>query len=195
MLIKSHTEPKQAFHSIFNELKQSSSDSRHPFRYMSLATFDKDRQESNIRMVILREVRKDKSLLAYTDVRTSKFADLSSLNKATLLFWHDRHKVQVTMKAEAELHHNDEVASQYWKQDVHGPARKAYTPLVRPGTPISEPVEAYSWPEEYTDEHFGVLIFKPYHLQILQLKGKEHLRLQFTRQNSDKEWPGGWIAP
>lgn len=195
MLIKPHTDPQQAFHSIFNELKQSSSDSRHPFRYMTVSTFNPFRKEPGIRMVILREVRKDKSLLAYTDVRTDKFEELSSLDKAALLFWHDRHKVQVTIKAEVELHHSDEVASQYWKQDVHGPARKAYTPLIIPGTPISEPGEAHSWPEEYTDEHFAVLNFKPYHLQILQLKGKEHLRLQFTREDADEEWTGGWIAP
>lgn len=195
MFVKPTTDPQQAFHTIFNELKKASSDSRHPFRYLSLATFDPTEQEPNIRMVILREVLKDKSMVAYTDTRTAKFKELSELDKASLLFWHDRHKVQVTLKAEAELHHLDDIATDYWKKDVHGPARKAYTPVIEPGTPVENPTEAHSWPDEYTEEHFGVLIFKPYDLQILQLKGKEHLRLHYSKDSKGNEWSGGWIAP
>lgn len=195
MLIKSKTNPEQAFSTVMNELKKGSSDSRHPFRYLSLATFDPQNKEPNIRMLILREVQKDKSLVLYTDNRTDKVKELEHLNNAALLFWHDHHKVQVTVKASIELHRNDEVSQQYWKQDVHGPAQKAYTPLIEPGAVIEQPSEAHSWPEEYTDEHFCVINCIPYEIQILQLGGKKHSRLQFQRAEDTEEWSGGWIAP
>lgn len=195
MLIKSKTKPEQAFSTVINELKKGSSDSRHPFRYLSLATFDPQSQEPNIRMLILREVQKDKSLVLYTDKRTDKVKELERLNNAALLFWHDHHKVQVTVKSTIELHRNNDVSQQYWKQDVHGPAQKAYTPIIEPGTAIEQPSEAHSWPEEYTDEHFCVINCIPYEIQILQLGGKKHSRLQFLKDEDTGEWSGGWIAP
>lgn len=194
MLVKPHLKPRQVLHTIYNELKKGSSDSRHPFRYLSLATFDEKDRESGIRMVVLREVLKDDSIIAYTDSRTDKVEELTALNQAALLFWHDRHKVQVTVKAKVMLHRKDDVAETYWKKDVHGPARKAYTPLMAPGTPIDNPAEAHHWPEKYTGEYFCVLMFKPYDIQILQLNGKEHFRLQFKREE-EEAWNGGWIAP
>jgi len=195
MLIKAKTQPGQAFSTVINELKKGSSDSRHPYRYVSLASFDPVKEESNIRMLINRETKKDGTLTLYTDSRTAKVKELKALNKSALLFWHDHHKVQVTLKAEVVIHHNDEVAEEYWKSDVHGAAQKAYTPLVSPGTSIDSPDEAHSWPGEFSSEHFCVLKCLPYEIEILQLAGKEHLRLKFYRGGHDEEWEGGWIAP
>lgn len=195
MLIKPQTKLHQAFASVINEFKKGSTDSRHPFRYLSLASFNPDQQESNIRMVILREVSKDGMITLYTDIRTNKVKELQAIENAALLFWHDHHKVQVTVKANIVLHHNDEIAEQYWKKDVHGAAQKAYTPLIAPGTSIEDPKEAHKWPEEYTDEHFCVIKCIPYEMDILQLSGKEHLRLKYTREDAEAEWEGGWIAP
>lgn len=195
MLIQATMKPKRALSTILKELGKGSSDSRHPFRYVSLASYNPERQETNIRMLVLREVREDGTVILYTDVRTEKVREMSAIQNAGLLFWHERHKVQVTVKADAVLHHNEEISEEYWKKDVHGPAQKAYTPLVAPGTSISEPAEAYRWPEEYTDEHFCVIRCIPREIQILQLGGKEHLRLQFSRDGVEKEWEGGWIAP
>jgi general stress protein 26 len=195
MLIKAKTKPEQAFSTVINELKKGSVDSRHPYRYVSLATFNPDREESNIRMLINREIKKDGTLTLYTDSRTEKVKELKALQKSALLFWHDHHKVQVTLKAEVAIHHNDEVAEDYWKSDVHGAAQKAYTPLVAPGTNIDRPAEAHSWPGEFSSENFCVLKCIPYEIEILQLAGKEHLRLKFKRDGDGAEWEGGWIAP
>ena len=195
MLIKSKTKPKQAFSTIINELNKGSSDSRHPFRYVSLASFDLDEQETNIRMLIIREVRKDGTIILYTDSRTNKVKELKNLHNAALLFWHDHHKVQLTVKADVVLHHNDDITEQYWKKDVHGAAQKAYTPEVAPGTSIEDPTEAHAWPDEFSDEYFCVIKCIPYQMEILQLSGKEHFRLLFEREDAESEWQGGWIAP
>jgi len=201
MLIKHHIEPKQAFSDVLNELRKGSSDSRHPFRYVSLASFNADKQESNIRMLILREVDKDGTLTLYSDARTSKVKELKQVQQSALLFWHDYHKVQVTMKSEVRLHHRDETSEDYWNKDVHGAARKAYTPLVEPGEVIENPKAAHQWPEEFSSEHFCVIRCVPYEIDILQLAGKKHLRLRFLRnQNTDgdaakDDWKGEWVAP
>lgn len=195
MLIKEKMKPGQVLGNIINELRKGSSDSRHPFRYVSLASFNSDEQEPNIRMLILREVSEDGTVTLYTDERTNKVSELKMFQKSALLFWHDYHKVQVTMKAEVKLHNRDETALQYWKKDVHGAAQKAYTPLVAPGTVLDNPGEAYSWPEEYHSDHFCVMRCIPYELEILQLAGKKHLRLRFLRKEKAEEWNGEWIAP
>lgn len=195
MLIKAEQSPQQSLSKVMKELAKGSSDSRHPFRYATLASYNPDEQEPNIRMLILREVAGDGTITMYTDARTSKFAELQAHMNSALLFWHDYHKVQVTFKAETKIHHSDEVAEHYWKKDVHGAAQKAYTPLVAPGTSITEPGEAHSWPDDFHNEHFCVIKCMPYELEILQLAGKKHLRLKYTRSEANADWEGGWIAP
>ncbi len=195
MLVKATSNPSGVLKNVFREVKKGTSDSRHPFRYLSLATFDEEQRETNLRMLVVRELRDDHSILLYTDSRTDKVEELTGLNRASLLFWHDHHKVQLTLKTEVEIHQGDELAEHYWKSDVHGGAQKAYTPVVAPGTEIEDPKKAHRWPEEYSDEYFCVLRCVPYEMQVLQLGGKEHLRLQFRRPSADGEWQGGWIAP
>lgn len=146
-------------------------------------------------MLINREITEDGTLTLYTDSRTSKVQELQENGKAAMLFWHDHHKVQVTLKAEVGIHHKDDIAENYWKSDVHGAAQKAYTPVVSPGECIDNPSDAHNWPDEFSSDYFCVLKCVPFELEILQLAGKEHLRLKFSRENRDEEWEGGWIAP
>lgn len=195
MLIKQDIDPKQALSRIMQELRKGSADSRHPFRYVSLASFDTEKQEPNIRMLVLREVGPAGTVTLYSDSRTNKVKEIQAHQNSALLFWHDRHKVQVTMKTRTVLHHQNDKALDYWNKDVHGPAQKAYTPLVAPGSEINKPSEAYRWPDSYTNDHFCVLQCEPFELEILQLAGKEHLRLRFKRKIKEGDWQGGWIAP
>lgn len=195
MIITSDTDPRGVLQKIARELDNGSSDSRHPFRYLSLATVDTEMSAPNIRMVILREITDDWRIFAYTDARSTKVEELKQLNRAALLFWHPHHKTQVTLTARVTLHQDDEVAQKYWQQDVHGPARKAYTPLVSPGTVIDRPEEAHRWPESYSMDHFCVLECELVDLQVLQINGKEHRRLSFQREGHTDTWTGQWIAP
>lgn len=195
MIISANATPDEVQKKIFQELRKGSSDSRHPFRYFSLATHDINKEEPNIRMVILRKISDDWRIFVYTDARTAKVDELKQLDRAALLFWHPHHKTQATFKTTATLHHNNEVAQDFWKQDVHGPAQKAYSPLVSPGTEIDRPEDAYQWPEEYDSSHFCVLELRPYNLQVLQIERKKHRRLSCEWKEEAKEWSGKWIAP
>lgn len=195
MIISSNTDPATALAKTHKELQKGSGDSRHPFRYLSLSSYNTEDREPNIRMVILREIADDWRIFIYTDVRTSKVNELQQLNRAALLFWHSYHKTQVTLKTTVSLHHNDDTAEKYWKKDVHGSAQKAYTPLVAPGSEIEKPEEAHQWPENFTMEHFCVLECDPFDLQILQINGKEHRRLAFQRTDHTDSWDSQWIAP
>ena len=195
MLLDANTKPLNAKKKIVEELLKGASDSRHPFRYVTMATLDPDKGESGIRMLVLREVRGQDNIILYTDSRTEKVDHLQACNRASLLFWHDRHKVQVTAKCDVVIHHQDEMSEKYWKGDVHGAAQKAYTPTVSPGTSIDNPGQAHEWPDEYSDEYFCVLECKPYEMQILQLAGKEHYRIQLDREDEHDDWKASWIAP
>lgn len=195
MIVTNNTDPQTVLQKISRELQKGSSDSRHPFRYLSLATVDAEANEPNIRMVILRDITEDWRIFAYTDARTSKVKELQQLNRAALLFWHPHHKTQLTLKATVTLHQNNDVTEKYWNQDVHGPAQKAYTPLVSPGTAIDSPEEAHRWPENYSMDHFCVLECDLFDMQVLQINGKEHRRLAFQKDTDASLWKGQWIAP
>ncbi|HEX6981585.1 MAG TPA: pyridoxamine 5'-phosphate oxidase family protein [Balneolaceae bacterium] len=195
MIITGNIEPQNVLTKTHRELKKGSSDSRHPFRYSSLATHNPETNEPNVRMVILREVAEDWSTIIYTDARSAKVEEIKQLGRAALLFWHSHHKVQLTMKVNVKLHQNDETAEQFWSKDVHGPARKAYTPLTAPGTVVPSPEKAHDWPEEFSMEHFCVLECVPFDIQVLQINRKEHRRLRFQRNEESELWEGQWIAP
>ncbi len=195
MLISKDLPSEKSRNIVLRELKKGTSDSKHDFRYLSLATVDPEKQEPSIRMLVLREVDNNWSFILYTDARTAKVDELLKNDKASLLFWHSYHKVQVTVKTNIRVHHKNETALDYWKKDVHSQAQKAYTPIVSPGTPIEQPEDAYKWPDEYTPANFCVLECIAKELQLLQISGKEHIRHHFTRPDADKDWSGGWIAP
>lgn len=195
MLISKDLPPQKARNAVLKELKKGTSDSKHDFRYLSMATVDPENLEPSVRMLVLRGVRDDWSFILYSDARTAKIDELLKNDKASLLFWHSYHKVQVSVKATVKVHHNNETALDYWKKDVHGQAQKAYTPEVSPGTPIDKPEDAYNWPDEYTPANFCVLECIANDLQLLQISGKEHIRHHFKRADADSDWSGGWIAP
>ena len=194
MIIANNSAPKDILQKTLRELHKGSKDSRHPFRSFSLATFDTDAQMPNNRTVILRQVTNDWRLHIFTDNRSRKVEELSGQNKAALLFWHPYHKLQLRCHCSVNTHQNNDVAEQYWKQ-VRGPAQKAYTSLLAPGKPIDAPEEAYQWPEEHTMDHFCVLECIATHLQFLQMDGREHRRITFTRETPQDSWQGQWIVP
>lgn len=195
MLIPKDLPPQKARNTVLNELKKGTSDSKHDFRYLTMATVDPGTMEPSLRMLILRGLDSNWSFILYSDARTDKVDELLKNDKASLLFWHSYHKVQVTVKTSVTVHQNNETALDFWKKDVHGQAQKAYTPIISPGTPIEKPEEAYQWPDEFTPANFCVLECVATDLQLLQISGKEHIRHHFTRSDAEKDWSGGWIAP
>lgn len=190
MLLDFNKSLDEAWKDIRHEIHRGALDSKHPYRFITLTTLGKDQIHS--RWVVLRQVDDDLKLYIYSDYRTDKIRDIEERSLTQILLYHDKKKLQIRMQGDATVHHQNELARSHWK-NVQGIGKRAYTPLIAPGSPIEAPEDAHQWPENYTDEHFSVVTFEPIELDILQLNRMEHLRARFRK--SENEWNKSWIAP
>lgn len=190
MLINAANTLPEVFQLVFDEILLASKQPSHPFRFMSLATV---RQQSpDVRYVVLRSVGDRHQLVFFSDYRTEKIAHISENPNVSVLLYHPQKMVQVRIKATAAIHRNSELALYYWNS-VAQEARKAYNSSISPGTPLSQPEEAHSWPEVMGSDDFVVVEVVPSQLDVLQLNGLSHLRARFLREEDN--WDMQWVAP
>ncbi len=190
MLINKNDSLTEVIRNVKHELNRGALDSKHPFRFVCLGTLGSE--GPSMRYVVLREVTRQLELLIYTDKRSGKVTELAQNNSVSLLFYHPSKRVQLRVSGKAHLHQGDELASRHWDH-VQGESLKAYGPVVPPGTPISDPADAYNWPEHIDATNFTLIRIVPNHIDVLQLNGFEHLRVGMERSGPD--WEAHWLAP
>lgn len=189
MLFTENESPSEIWKSLSHELHRGALDSKHPFRYINLGTIGKTGPE--IRTVVVRSISKNLEFYIFTDLRSEKVNELRANASATLHFYHPGKRVQVRIKAKAEIHLGDTMSKELWAK-VQGEAQKAYTSILAPSTPISDPNEAFDWTGNGDDRFFTVLKFIPESIEALQLNGLRHLRILFTEKEN---WEGQWLVP
>lgn len=188
MLIEIDDTLEEVLKNVRHEIRRATLDKKHPFRFVVLGT------QSHLiamRYVVLRKVDEQFNLLLYTDYRSRKVNELIEVPKAQLLFYHPQKKIQVVVTCEATVHRGDEIAKTHW-QNVQGDGKKAYCSLKAPGEPVAAPEDAFDWDEDFTSGYFTVLSMKPTQIEVLQLRGLEHLRAIFEEQT---DWKGQWVVP
>lgn len=190
MLFHEQEALSEIFHSIRHELHRGALDHKHPFRYISLAT--QTGIELDLRYVVLREVDSDMNFYIFSDARTRKVLQATANPKVAILFYHPKKNVQIRIKGEATVHQQDDVSLAMWSK-VQGESKKAYNPVIAPGSRITHPEEAHQWPEIMNDENFTVIKISPNYIDALQLNAQKHLRVAFSKSNED--WEMNWIAP
>ncbi|WP_421870805.1 pyridoxamine 5'-phosphate oxidase family protein [Marinoscillum sp.] len=190
MLIDSSHTTGDVWQVVVQELRRAIVDHRHPFRFVVLGTTDG--REVSQRYVVLRDLDDSLNFYIFTDTRTQKVDHLNKLPNCSLLFYHDRKRVQIRINGVVELHQHAGLMERYW-QKVQGEAQKAYTRSKAPGTQISTWEEAHHWDESLDSEHFTVLKIIPAQVDVLQLNGLEHFRVRFSKLN--QEWTGQRLVP
>lgn len=195
MLIEKDTPLDKAFTNIHDQLKRAGVDTRHKFRFFSVATVtDSDNPIPHSRFVVLRSFYEDWSFEFYTDHRSSKVEEIEANPVISALFWDPSKRVQVRIEANVSLHNEDDIAAERWK-DVQGDAQKAYTSVPAPGKAIPSPGDAHIWPESHTSDYFTVAICTPTRIKTLQISGMEHLAFECSREEGSSAWKKTWIAP
>ena len=190
MLITNDSTLEEVWQVAWNYLKRAAVDKGHPMRYLTLGTLAGS--EVGLRMVVLREIQENDSLLMYTDARSAKVDQLHLHPKASILTYHPRHKVQIRLLGNTSLHHRDALAHSHWEK-VQGPPQKAYNSIMTPGSPINSPEQAHQWPKVMDERHFCVIQFQPMEIEVLQLNGLAHLRAEFKLKGEG--WVKSWIVP
>ena len=176
------------FKELVVEFKSCLSKNKHPFKYMTLSTIDKDLRPQS-RRVVLREVNDNLDCIIFTDSRTDKVKQIENNCHACILAYHPKKLLQ--LKLNGKLYPiEDSVEIKRLFQKVGEKALKDYTTLSSPGTPIASPDHVdYG---ERSQNHFLALKFVPDQWEALKLKRPHHLRAIFFKHN---DWKGQWLVP
>ncbi|PKD45157.1 hypothetical protein CWD77_06810 [Rhodohalobacter barkolensis] len=180
----------EAWERVLARINEAVTESGHPFRYVTLATVDKNNTPQQ-RTVVLRDFAKDRMFTIYTDSRSDKVFEIRDNDSVSLLFYDDEIKLQLRVSGSASVVKAGEEYKRNW--DTRGSkSPHSYTSVIPPGTVIKSPKEAYHWHLEGSP-NFCLIKIEAERMEFLQLDGVKHIRSEkIMGDNEDTEW---WIAP
>jgi len=175
---------------LWGVLAEAARPGAHPWRTPVLAT--RARGGAEARIVVLRGVTLPGfELIAFSDVRSPKVAELEAHPAATWLFYDPVQKVQLRAHSEVRMHYRDPVAQTYWHR-LPGEQRARYGATAAPGSPRTDP--NLPPPPEVGDEaQFAVLVATVRALDFLWVGRLPHRRARFRRIRV--RWTGSWVEP
>ena len=150
------------------------------------------------RIVVLRKSDQSNNLIQYhSDIRSNKIAKLKNNKNASMLFYDKDEKIQVRLKVECTVNHDNEITKESWLKTGHM-SRKCYLVDNGPGTESSSPTSGLK-PEldnfEFTMEqseagykNFTVIQCRIKSMEWLYLAAKGHRRARFDLETSKDAW-------
>ena len=191
----------QVLASTWAMLERGATHSTDPFHQPVLATGRSD--GCGLRTVILRHADEtERTLICYSDDRSTKIAEIEQSGCAGWLFYHPRKMIQVRIHGRATVHTTDAIADELWKH-VKGFTRLSFCTEKAPGTPLSKPSSGLSerllkdlpnLMSSYAGrDHFAAIIGRVKVLDWLQLRPSGNVRARF--QWKDDRLDASWIVP
>ncbi|WGK65081.1 pyridoxamine 5'-phosphate oxidase family protein [Croceiramulus getboli] len=177
----------ELFVDLKHEIKMGYLKKRHPFRWVTLATTD-EQTGTRMRTVVLRDCREELNLLFYTDGRSTKIDQIKRDPRASVLLYHPKKLLQLTVYGKLLLHTSGPDYENRWA-GIPEKSRKDYITERPPGSPIANPDEV----DYQNKHHFTLMELVPERVDYLRLKRPNHLRATFERVEGD--WQGQWLVP
>ena len=157
-----------------------------------------DQKDFDGRIVVLRKSDQSNSLLQFhSDIRSEKISKLKNNNSASMLFYDKKEKIQVRIKVECIINHNNEITKESWSKTGHM-SRKCYLVDNGPGTESSNPtsglkpeLDSYEFTMEQSEEgykNFSVIQCKIKFIEWLYLAAKGHRRARFDIESKKDTW-------
>jgi pyridoxamine 5'-phosphate oxidase len=150
------------------------------------------------RIVVLRKSDQSKNLLQFhSDIRSDKIPKLKNNKKASMLFYDKEEKIQVRLKVECTINHDNEITKESWSKTGHI-SRKCYLVDNGPGTESPTPtsglkpeLDNFEFTMEQSEEgykNFTVIQCKIKSMEWLYLAAKGHRRARFNIENNKEKW-------
>jgi len=150
------------------------------------------------RIVVLRKSDKKNNIVQFhSDIRSDKIEKLKKNPKAAMLFYDKKEKIQVRLKVECIVNHNNEVTKESWSKTQHI-SRKCYLVDNGPGTESDTPtsglkpeLDNFEFTMEQSEEgykNFTVIQCKVKSIEWLYLAAKGHRRARFDIENNKESW-------
>ena len=181
---------------IWSMLDNAIKDRGSPFRIPVFICGSQD--DFDGRIVVLRKSDQEKNIIQYhSDIRSNKIAKLKSNKNAAMLFYDKEEKIQVRLKVECVVNHENDITKQSWLKTGHM-SRKCYLVDNGPGTESPSPTSGLK-PEldnfEFTMEqsevgykNFTVIQCTIKSMEWLYLAAKGHRRAKFDLENDNENW-------
>jgi pyridoxamine 5'-phosphate oxidase len=150
------------------------------------------------RIVVLRKTDQSNNLIQYhSDIRSGKITKLRKNKNAAMLFYDKEEKIQVRLKVECTINHENEVTKESWIKTGHI-SRKCYLVDNGPGTESLGPtsglkheVDNFKFTMEQSElgyKNFTVIQCKIKSMEWLYLAAKGHRRARFDLENKKNYW-------
>ena len=150
------------------------------------------------RIVVLRKADIKNNLVQFhSDIRSDKIEKLKNNSKAAMLFYDKEEKIQVRLKVECLVNHNNNVTKESWSKTQHI-SRKCYLVDNGPGTESDTPtsglkpeLDNFEFTMEQSEEgykNFTVIQCKIKSIEWLYLAAKGHRRARFDIENNKENW-------
>ena len=157
-----------------------------------------DQSSFDGRIVVLRKSDQSNNLLQFhSDIRSDKITKLKSNKNASMLFYDKEEKIQVRLKVECNINHNNETTKESWSKTGHI-SRKCYLVENGPGTESPKPtsglkpeLDNFEFTMEQSEEgykNFTVIQCKIKSIEWLYLAAKGHRRARFEIDNNKEYW-------
>ena len=157
-----------------------------------------DQKDFDGRIVVLRKSDQSNNLIQFhSDIRSDKIAKLKNNNNASMLFYDKEEKIQVRLKVECIINHNNEITKESWSKTGHM-SRKCYLVDNGPGTESSTPtsglkseLDNFEFTMKQSEEgykNFTVIQCKIKSIEWLYLAAKGHRRARFDLINNKESW-------
>ena len=157
-----------------------------------------DQSDLDGRIVVLRKSNQSNSVVQYhSDIRSDKISKLKNNKNAAMLFYDKEEKIQVRLKVECVINHNNKITKESWLKTGHM-SRKCYLVDSGPGTETSSPtsglkpeLDNFEFSMEQSEEgykNFTVIQCKIKSMEWLYLAAKGHRRARFELNNNKEYW-------
>ena len=157
-----------------------------------------DQKDFDGRIVVLRKSDQSNNLVQFhSDIRSDKIIKLKNNKNASMLFYDKEEKIQVRLKVECTINHDNEITKESWKKTGHI-SRKCYLVDNGPGTESPTPtsglkpeLDNFDFTKEQSEKgykNFTVIQCKIKSIEWLYLAAKGHRRARFELNNNKEYW-------
>ncbi len=157
-----------------------------------------DQSNFDGRIVVLRKSDQQNNLVQFhSDIRSDKIEKLKKNTKASMLYYDKEEKIQVRLKVECMVNHNNEITKESWSKTQHI-SRKCYLIDNGPGTESDIPtsglkpeLDNFEFTKEQSEEgykNFTVIQCKIKSIEWLYLAAKGHRRAKFDLETKKNIW-------
>ena len=157
-----------------------------------------DQLDFDGRIVVLRKSDQKNNLLQFhSDIRSDKIEKLKKNSKAAMLFYDKEEKIQVRLKVDCTINHENDVAKDSWSKTQHI-SRKCSLVDNGPGSETEIPtsglkpeLDNFDYTKEQSEEgyrNFTVIQCKVKLIEWLYLAAKGHRRARFNLENNKNTW-------